>query len=108
MNAQLQAELDHRASVGQRPVTVEAMQDRLKALGYRLDRTMDCRSQSRWMTGPRAGESYPAVHTGIREIDTGLSFSHIDARRDENFRQLQALRSSGELFAVSRDSLLEL
>ncbi len=61
-----------------------------------------------WMTGPRAGISYPSVTTGIREADTGMSAFHVDARRDANFAKLQQMRLSGEYFAVSRGAILEL
>lgn len=54
----------------------------------------------------RAGESYPCCTTGIDEIDTGLSFANCDARRDTNFRALQELRASGELFAVTNDGYI--
>jgi hypothetical protein len=46
--------------------------------------------------------------TGVREIDSGLSFAHVDARRDENFRALQQLRFEGSLFAVVRGTLFEI
>jgi hypothetical protein len=60
------------------------------------------------MTGPRAGQSYPAINTGVKEVDTGLQFCHIDARRDENFKTLQEWRSDCRLFAVVRGSILEI
>jgi hypothetical protein len=59
------------------------------------------------MTGPRAGESYPCVTTGVSETDTGLSAFHVHARRDANFDKLQEMRLSGKLFAVSASALLE-
>ena len=84
------------------------MVETLRAMGYCMDRTMDCASVATWRTGPGAGESYPCISTGLREIDTGLSAFNVDARRDANFAALQALRFSGELFAIVRGSILEI
>ena len=102
----LENELARRAAQGLYPVTVKAMAARLAALGYRFDRTMDCRHVARYMTGPHAGESYPCISTSAREADTGLGFANADARRDDNFRALQDMRS--ELFAVTRGAILEI
>ena len=104
----LENELAWRASKGLYPVTIQTINERLKALGYRLDRSMDCRSLSRYMTGERAGKSYPCVSTYQVEIDTGLSAYNVDSRRDDNHKALQALRMSGECFAVSCGAILEL
>lgn len=104
----LQRELERRRARGYAPVTVAEMKARLAHLGYKLDRTMDCVGTPRYMAGPHAGESYPAIVTGVREIDTNLSFANVDARRDENFEALQQLRFEGSLFAVIRGRLLEI
>ncbi|WP_454887317.1 hypothetical protein [Sphingomonas oryzagri] len=100
-------ELAHRAREGHHPITVAALHDAFRAIGYRLDRTMDCRHNARWMTGSRAAHSYPSISTGISEADTGLSAFNVDARRDGNFARLQAMRVSGDFFAVSNGALLE-
>lgn len=68
----LDIELAERAKRGFYPVTVSEMNDRLNAIGYELNRERDCYSNNRWMTGPRAGQSYPAINTGVREMDTKL------------------------------------
>lgn len=107
-NQLLKEELEFRASKGQFPVKLESMKVFLKSIGYRLDRSADCRSISRWMSGPRAGKSYPACTTGVVEIDTRLSFAHVNARRDANFRSLQEARFSGDLFAVVGNYVLEI
>lgn len=104
----LERELVRRQMAGHRPVTVAQMEQRLGELGYRLDRTRDCHSINRYMTGPAAGESYPAINTGVKEADTGISFANEDARRDHNFDKLQALRADGSLFACVRGRLLEI
>jgi hypothetical protein len=103
----LQSELDSRIAEGNPPMTVAAMQAAFAALGYRLDRSMDCRHVARWMTGARAGCSYPAISTGVSEADTGLSAFNGDARRDENFRAMQEMRLSGRVYAVSNGAILE-
>jgi hypothetical protein len=105
----LEEELAFRATRGERPITVQHLNELLRRLGYRLDRDMDCRCMSRWMTGPRAGESYPCITTSIKEIDTGVSAFHFEkARRDKNFRALQDMRGSGRYFAVTRGFILEI
>lgn len=109
MQTDLDKELARRAKAGYLPVTVAEMDRRLRSIGYRLDRSRDCVSVNRHMTGEYAGESYPAVNTGVSEVDTGMSFSHYQARRDDNFNELQALRFNGELFAVlPRGAILEI
>lgn len=75
-------------------MTLKAMQERLRTLGYRLDRSGDCRSVARWMSGPRAGKSYPCVSLRPVQVDNGLGFAHVEARRDANFQELQRLRGS--------------
>jgi len=108
MTTNLDSELAYRASQGHYPSTLEQISARLAELGYELDRAMDCHCASRYMTGPRAGQSYPCITTGIRERDTKLSFANVDARRDANFRQLQDIRREGSLFAVLRGAILSL
>jgi hypothetical protein len=62
----------------------------------------------KWMTGPRAGKSYPCVASGICETGTGLSAFHVHARRDANLARLQEMRLGGKYFAVSGGAILEL
>lgn len=104
----LQRELARRAERGAFPSTIKAIEAELRAIGYRLDRTMDCRGNARYMTGPAAGETYPSIDTGINQIDDGLRFCNVDARRDDNYKRLQDMRRSGEWFAVTRGAILEL
>lgn len=101
----LQAEIEYRRSIGCEVVSVAEMARRFEALGYRLDRSMDCRSAARYMTGPRAGQSYPACSTGVVEADTGLRAWNVDARRDDRYRAMQQLRQ--DVCAISRGALLE-
>lgn len=92
-------------SQGVERVTVAEFGRRFAALGYRLDRSLDCRAMSRYMSGPRAGDSYPCCDTGLKESDTGLSAWNINARRDANFQAMQAMR--GTFYAVTRGHILE-
>jgi len=105
MEDRLKREIDDRLANGSRQVTVAQMGREFLALGYKLDRAMDCRCNARYMTGPRAGESYPCITTSVREISTGLRFAHCQAGRGDNFKAMQKLR--GEIFAVTRGAILE-
>jgi hypothetical protein len=101
MNALLEREIAHRAATGWTPVSVASMGAAFRALGYALDRRMDCRGIARVSDG----RSYPVVTTGVRHIATGLSAFNVDAPRGEAFRAMQALRQ--EAFAISRGAILE-
>lgn len=104
----LAKELANRAVYGYAPVTVTEVNKQLNVLGYELDRSRDCPGLTRHMTGPNAGESYLALTTGVREIDTKLSFAHSEARRDDNFRALQLIRYNQSLFSVVRGRILDI
>jgi len=101
-------ELERRECRGHSPVTLRQLSAALKPLGYRLNRSDDCLSDNRYLTGPDAGASYPAINAYVVEIDTGLSFAHVSARRDVNYRRLQEMRRSEELYAVVRGRILEI
>lgn len=102
----LQAELDWRASQGWQPVSVAQFEAELRAIGYRRDTSMECRSIARYMTGERAGESYPSCDTTPVETDSGLRFCNADADRGARYAALQELRAC-PLFAVSGNYILE-
>lgn len=109
MNEQTKAELERRAAQGRHPSTLARIAHDLASIGYKLDRSGDCTSTARYVTGDHAGESYTCTTTSIRELDTGVSAWHYqDARRDANFKTLQQWRFNGELFAVINDSILEI
>lgn len=101
----LQEEIAYRESLGMRRVTIKAMNAEFMALGYRLDRSLDCRGLARWQTGARAGKSHPAITTGVKESDSGRSAFHFESRRDSNFEAMQRLRQ--DVFAVSRGAIFE-
>lgn len=108
MQETLQAELNLRLRRGEYPKTVAEIEAKLNAIGYRLDRSGDCRGTSKIMTGDHAGETYPACTTWVVEIDTGRNAFHVDARRDDNFKALQALRYEGTLYAVTSGEIFEI
>ncbi|MBB4092436.1 hypothetical protein DEA98_10025 [Brucella pseudogrignonensis] len=101
----LQAEIIHRLAIGCERVSVAEMENRYRALGYALDRDLDCRCMSRIMTGPDAGRAYPCITTGVKEIDTRRSAFHFESRRDTNYRAMQRLRQ--DIFAVTKGAILE-
>ena len=94
-----------REHFGTETVSVAEMGRRFLALGYALDRDMDCRGNARIMTGPLAGRSYPSCTTGLNEADTGLRAWNASARRDASFEAMQALRSS--VVAISKGAILQ-
>ena len=101
MNA-LETEIAHLLAHGCEHLTVKQFAARFAALGYTLDRSLDCRAPSRYL---ESGRSYPCCTTGLKETDTGMSAFHFQARRDDNFRAMQKLRR--QIFAVSRGAIME-
>jgi hypothetical protein len=98
----LEMEIAHLQACGYEHLSVKEYAARFAALGYMLDRSLDCRAPARYL---ESGRSYPCCSTGLKEIDTGVSAWHYrDARRDDNFKAMQALRS--KVFAVSRNAIL--
>ena len=82
-----------------RLATLSEIDLELASIGYKLDRSMDCRHIARTLSGFSAGNSYPAITGCPIEADTGLSASHSEARRDANFCSLQQIRLGG-MFAI--------
>lgn len=107
-NASLDAEVAFRLANGGRQVTLAAFDDELRALGYRLDRSVDCPQLGRYLTGPRAGASYPSVVMGVVQVSDGTSFANVHSRRDANFDRLQNIRFEQELFAVHNGRLYDI
>jgi len=108
MTSRFEEEVERRKRRGCEPKTLRQVIGVLADLGYKLDRTLDCKSDNRYLTGEDAGKSYPAINAYVVECDSGLSFADVAARRDENFRRLQELRKSDELYAVIRGRILEI
>lgn len=93
-------EVAHRLQNGHIQVTLSQFEEKLSAIGYRLNRRLDCKGVSLYMTGERAGESYPACNMYPVQADDGLSWCHVDARRDRNFDELKRIRDTH--FAASK------
>ena len=105
----LQAEIARRKARGNMPLTLRQLRDQLRALGYRLDRSMDCSCTARYMNGEDAGLTYPCTTTGVKHINSGLSFANI-AHGMENSKTLeclQAFRFSGP-YVILKNSILEI
>jgi hypothetical protein len=99
----LQRELARRATP---PLTVKEINARLEALGYRLERSLDCRCNALYVDGAHDGDTYPCITVNIRHKASKMSFANVDAPRGADFQALQALRLSGELYAVTRDGYI--
>ena len=102
---ELTVEVAHRLSFGQRRVSMAEMAALIGQYGYRFDRTSDCRSRTRVISGPMAGHGYSALSLRPVQQDNGIGWCSIDARRDANLHALQALRST--VFAVSRGAIAD-
>lgn len=99
-NPDLAKEIAYRIAEGEHQITMSQFKSKLKEIGYRFDRSMDCVCVGKWLTGPRAGETHPQLTLYPVQIDDGLSFAHVDARRDSNFKKLNEIRRN--TFAVTR------
>lgn len=103
----LQDELDARHDdPNYEKMSIDDLNERLLALGYKLDRSSDCRSNSLWMSGPRAGKSYPVVSMKILQRDDRKSAMHFEARRDANFAALQVMR--GKAYVAGTKAIYEI
>lgn len=107
MSTNTAQELANRKKQGFEPLTLAQLDARLRSIGFTLDRSVDCHHTARWITGEYAGQSYPAISTGIKHIDSGLSFAHVDLPESAKLAELQAMRGTGELFAVVNGAILE-
>lgn len=105
MNRLLNDELQYRAQQGLHPVSIEQFNEAFSELGYRIDRSLECRSVAHHLSGERKGSGYPSITTRVKEADTGLSAFHVDARRDVNFEMMQQIRQ--QVFAVTDGAILE-
>lgn len=101
----LSSEIEYRNRLGMRCLPLRAMEAEFHKLGYRFDRGMDCFGVARYMTGERAGESYPSCSLYVRQVDDGMSAMHFEARRDAAHQRMQELRS--QLYAVVRGVIYE-
>lgn len=70
----------------------------LADLGYKIDESLSFNYVNNLNPGP----SYKARAVSIVQADDGSSFAHVDARRDDNFRRLQALRFNQDILIRGR------
>lgn len=105
MNQELKVELQHRTKQALKPVSIEEFTCAFAELGYKIDRSLDCRFHTFHLSGDRKGLKYPCITTRVKEADTGLSAFHVDARRDSNFQAMQLLRN--KVFCVTQDAILQ-
>lgn len=96
--ASIAREVANRIKHGMVQVKFSELKAMIRELGYAFDLNMSCKSIARYMTGDRAGESYPANSLYPRQIDDGKSYAHFEARRDANFERLTEIRNT--YFAV--------
>jgi hypothetical protein len=99
-------EVTYRLSQGWRQVPFEQFKAEYAAIGYTFDRTSDVRSIARYMTGKRAGQSYPYLGLYPVQADDMVSAWNVDARRDANYQAFKVLRNS--LFAVVQGRIVEI
>jgi hypothetical protein len=90
----IEKEIAFREKLGLIKVPFAQLKAMIREIGYRFDPDMACKSLARYMTGERAGESYPSNSLKPVQLDDGLSFSHFEARRDENFKRLTEIRNT--------------
>lgn len=87
-------EIAFREKLGLKKVTVAQLRAMIRKLGYRFNPDKACKSLARYMTGERAGESYPSNALCPVQIDDGRSYANVDARRDANFERLKEIRNT--------------
>lgn len=101
----LQQEIQDRLQAGQVQITLKQLEEMIGEVGYQLDRRFDCKTIAKIMSGPRTGSRYPVMSVKPVQMDDGRSFSHVEARRDQGFDRLIAIRR--KYFAVVDDHLAE-
>ena len=80
-------EYEEMLKAGCTPYSWAELLNAISALGYALDRTLG------FVYNNMSNKNkYRAKSIGIIEADTKLHFSHLEARRDENYKRLQELR----------------
>lgn len=82
-------------ALGCEQVTISELQSMVNEVGYTFDRCMDCRGMTQDMT---SGETYPNLTLYPIQADDKKSAWHFEARRDQNYERLQAIRD--KYFAV--------
>ena len=98
-------EVTYRLSQGWRQVPFEQFKAEYAAIGYTFDRSCDTQGMARYVSGERAGLSYPCLTLYPVQADDKVSVWNVDARRDAKYEAFRALRNS--VFAVSRGRIVE-
>jgi len=101
----LAVEISSREKHGMVQVTVARLTELIRELGYRFDKSMAHTGRPRYISGERAGESYPSMQLYPVQIDDGKSYAHFQARRDANFERLKDVRNT--YFAVHKGRIYE-
>ncbi len=89
----VEREVAFRERTGMIQVTLAQLKAMIREIGYRFDPHMSCKSMARYLTGERAGHTYPNNSLKPTQVDDGLSYSHVCARRDANFERLTEIRN---------------
>lgn len=87
-------EIEYRKSIGQVSISLNKFEAEIRLIGYRFDRGMDCCGLSRYMTGPRTGKSYQALGLKPVQLNDGIAWCSVNARRDDDFTKLKAIREN--------------
>lgn len=98
-------EVTYRLAQGWRQVPFEQFKAEYAAIGYTFDRSCDTQGIARYMSGERAGASYPCLTLYPVQTDDKVSAWNVNARRDANYEAFKVLRNS--IFAVSRGRIVE-
>lgn len=100
LDEETQATFEHHVASGMRYLRLDELEMQLRSLGYRLDDDSRAYCRAHWMTGPLAGRTYDCCTIGVAQLDNGLSFANVNARRDDNFCAMQEIR--GQVFSLAR------
>lgn len=105
VQSSLHKEIQDRLQAGQVQIPFKQLEELIGTVGYRFDRRFECKTVARILSGPRAGSRYPVLSIKPVQADDGRAFSHVEARRDQRFDQLIAIRR--KYFAVVDGHLAE-
>jgi hypothetical protein len=81
VTANLRQEITRRVAEGYEQITPREFDQRLRAIGYKLDRKMDCPCTARILTGDHSGKEYPCTTTSAICLADNLGYSHVDCKQ---------------------------
>lgn len=97
MNA-MEIERESLIAAGMKEVSLTQYAADILAMGFKLDRSMDCHCMARDMA---TGRTFPAITSCARQIETGAGFANTTCNRDAaGWTQFMAYRR--EHFAIVR------